>query len=72
MTFYSAVSGEFANSIVSDAFAEVGRDTDTRVSVDETDLIAVMLFTAIGLLLTAAFFTGGFGAEIGQILAVSG
>jgi hypothetical protein len=31
----------------------------------------VLLFVAIGLLLTAAFVALGFGTEIGQILAVS-
>jgi hypothetical protein len=37
----------------------------------EADLIVVLLFVAIGLLLTAAFVMLGFGAEIGQILAVA-
>lgn len=55
---------------VSSAFAKVGRD-DARVSPDQSDLIAVSVFVVLGLLLTAAFFTIGFGAEIGEILAIS-
>jgi len=56
---------------VSDAFTKVGRD-DTRVSADQVDLIVVLQFVAIGLLLTAIFFTVGSLSELGQILAVSG
>lgn len=56
---------------ISDAFAKAERD-DTRVSAERVDLTAVILFVAGGLLLTAAFFTAGFGAQIGQILAASG
>ena len=48
----------------------VDRDVE-RVAADQADLIVVLLFVAIGLLLTAAFVTIGFGAEIGQTLAVS-
>jgi hypothetical protein len=48
----------------------VDRDVE-RVAADQADLIVVLLFVAIGLLLTAAFVTLGFGAEIGEILAVS-
>jgi hypothetical protein len=51
------------------AFATVRRDE--RASVDEGDLLIVMLFVAIGLLLTAIFFTGSF-AEFGQILSAAG
>jgi hypothetical protein len=55
--------------VVFNAFA---RDReDARISADQADLIAVLLFVAVGLLLTAAFFMLGFGPEIGQILAVS-
>jgi hypothetical protein len=43
---------------------------DARVSADQADLIAVLLFVAVGLLLTAAFFMLGFGAMVGEILAV--
>jgi hypothetical protein len=54
------------------AFNAFARDRDdARVSADQTDLVAVFLFVAIGLLLTAAFFMLGFGAEIGEILAVA-
>ena len=45
------------------AFARVDRN-DARVVADQADLTAVILFAAIGLLLTAAFFTLGFGTEI--------
>jgi hypothetical protein len=54
---------------------EVGRVSDAandaRVSVGDGDLIVVMLFAAIGLLLAASCVALGFGAEVGQILAVS-
>jgi hypothetical protein len=66
MMFYSTIT-----EVVSDALAKVGRD-DTQVSADQADLTAVILFVAVGLLLTAAFVTVGFGAEIGQILAACG
>lgn len=55
---------------VSDAFAKVGRD-DAHAPPDQADLTAVILFVAIGLLLTEAF-TAGFWVEIGQMLAASG
>jgi hypothetical protein len=56
---------------VFNAFARVvDRDVE-RVAADQADLIVVLLFVAIGLLLTAAFVMIGFGAEIGQILGVS-
>jgi hypothetical protein len=54
-----------------DAFAK-GDRADARVLADTADLTAVISFVAIGLLLTAAFFTLGFGAQILQILAASG
>jgi hypothetical protein len=69
MMFYSTITE--VGRTVSDAFARVGRD-DKRVSADQVDLTAVLLFVAGGLSLTAAFFTLGFWAEIGQILAASG
>ena len=52
----------------SDAFAKVGHD-DARVSADQADLIVVLLFVAIGVLLTATFFMASPLAELGQILA---
>jgi len=67
--FYSTIAE--VGRTVSDALAKVGPD-DTHVSAERTDLTAVLLFVAGGLLLTGAFFTSGFGAEIGQILAASG
>jgi hypothetical protein len=67
MTLYSTTT-KFG-SAASDAFATVGRDA--RVSVDQASLIVVMLFAAIGLLLTATFFTTGSLAEFGQILAAA-
>jgi hypothetical protein len=51
-------------------FARANSDNEV-VPADQSDLIVVLLFVAIGLLLTAVFVTLGFGAEIGQILAVS-
>jgi hypothetical protein len=52
-------------------FNAIARVDVERVAADQTDLVVVLLFVAIGLLLTAAFVTIGFGAEIGQTLAVS-
>jgi hypothetical protein len=69
MMFYSTITE--VGRTVSDALARVGRD-DTHLSAERADLTAVLLFVAGGLLLTAAFFTAGFGAEIGQVLAASG
>jgi hypothetical protein len=69
MTFYSTITE--VGRTVSGALAQVGHD-DTRVSAEWADLTAVLLFVAGGLLLTAACFTAGLGAEIGQILATSG
>jgi hypothetical protein len=40
--------------------------------VPQADLMAVFAFVAIGLSLTAAFFTLGFGTDIVQLLAASG
>jgi hypothetical protein len=53
-------------STASAAFATIRREE--RASVGEGDLLIVMLFVAIGLLLTAIFFTGSL-EEFGQILA---
>jgi hypothetical protein len=69
MMFYSPITE--VGRTVSDAFAKVGRD-DKRISADQADLKGVLLFVAVGLLLTAAFFTLGFGAEVGPILAAYG
>jgi ABC-type xylose transport system permease subunit len=52
-----------------DAFARANRD-NARVSADQADLIAVLLFVAVGLFATAAFLI--LGAGLGQILAASG
>jgi hypothetical protein len=51
--------------------AEVGR-ADIRVPADRSDLEAILLFAALGLLLTAVFFSLGFWSEFGRILAASG
>jgi hypothetical protein len=63
MTLYSTTTA-------SDSLATPGRDA--RVSIDQASLMVVMLFAAIGLLLTAAFFTTGSLADFGQILAAAG
>ena len=55
----------------SETLAKVGRD-DRRISAERIDLTVVILFVAGGLLLTAAFFTAGFGADIAQVLTASG
>jgi hypothetical protein len=67
--FYSTITE--VGRTVFEVFAKIGRD-NTLVSAAQVDLMAVYLFVALGLLLTAAYFTAGFGAEFGQILAVSG
>jgi hypothetical protein len=64
----STISAEIERAVFN-AFARE-RD-DARVSADQADLIAVFLFVAVGLLLTAAFFALGLAAEIGEILAAS-
>jgi ABC-type xylose transport system permease subunit len=63
-SFYSLTT-----EIGRDVFARANRDNG-RVSADHADLIAVLLFVAVGLFATAAFFI--LGADIGQILAASG
>jgi hypothetical protein len=69
MTFYLTTT-EISHA-VSRVRAQVGRD-DIPVPADRSDLEAILLFTALGLLLTAVFFSLGFGPMIGQILAASG
>jgi uncharacterized RDD family membrane protein YckC len=54
------------------AFARVVDRDGGRVSADQADLIVVLLFVAIGVLLTAIFFIASSLADFGQILAVSG
>jgi hypothetical protein len=53
----------FYSTITKVVRAKVERDAK------RINLTAVILFVAGGLLLTAAFFAAGFGADIGQILA---
>jgi hypothetical protein len=65
MTLYSTTTD--VGRAFSDAFAN-----DARDSVDQANLIVVMLFAAIGLLLTAILFTAGSLEELGQILAAAG
>jgi hypothetical protein len=69
MMFYSTITE--AGRTVFELFAKIRRDK-RLFSADQVDLTAVYLFVALGLLLTAAYFTAGFGAEFGQILAISG
>jgi hypothetical protein len=52
-----------AGRIDFNAFARVDRN-DARVLADQADLTAVILFVAIGLMLTAAFFALGVGTQI--------
>jgi hypothetical protein len=42
-----------------------------RDTADSTNLRIACLWSALGLALTGLFFAFGFGAEIGQILAVA-
>jgi hypothetical protein len=51
--------------------SRVGRD-DIRIPTDRSDLTAIFLFIALGLLLTAVFFSLGFGPEFNRVLAASG
>jgi hypothetical protein len=67
MAFHSATTG--LGRAVLNALDD--RD-NARVPAAHIDLTAMFLFVAVGLLLTAAFFTIGFGAEIGEILAAAG
>jgi hypothetical protein len=68
-SFYS-LTLEIGRGVFSAFVRMVDRD-DARVPADLSELIIVLLFVAIGLLLTAAFFILGFGVEFGQTLAVS-
>jgi hypothetical protein len=52
-------------------FARADRD-DTLIHADQADLIVVLLFVAVGILLTAVFFMFGFWVEFGRILAAAG
>jgi hypothetical protein len=45
---------------------------DKRDTGDQSELTIIILLTAAGLVLTAAFFAVGFGPEFGRILATSG
>jgi hypothetical protein len=72
-TWYTVLPGARNSTItVSDALAKVGHD-DTQVFADQADLTAACLFVALGLLLTAAFFTAGFGQrlDVGRIRLTS-
>jgi hypothetical protein len=66
-----SVTSEIGRSLFN-AFTKVVDRDDARVPADQADLIVVLLFVAIGLLLTAVFVLLGFGVEIGQILAAAG
>lgn len=66
MTFYSTTID--IERTVSDPFAKVD---DAGVPGDQADLIVVLLFVAIGSLLTATFLTAGSLTELGQILGAS-
>jgi heme/copper-type cytochrome/quinol oxidase subunit 2 len=52
-------------------FAGADRD-DALVPADQADLIVVLLFVAVGILLTVVFFMFGFWVEFGRILAAVG
>jgi hypothetical protein len=69
MTFYSTTT-EFARTVFW-VCANIGHD-DKRDTADPTDLATIFLFVAVGLVLTAVFFSLGFGAEFGRILATWG
>jgi hypothetical protein len=51
-------------------FARSDRD-DALVPADQADLIVVMLFVAVGILLTSVFFMFGYWVEFGRILAAA-
>jgi uncharacterized transporter YbjL len=69
-SFYS-VTAEIGRSFFN-AFTKVVDRDDARVPSDQVDLMPVLLFVALGILLTAVFFTLGFWVEFGRILAVAG
>ena len=68
MTFHSTTT---IGRIVFRVRAKVGRD-DIRVPANQSDLETIFLFIALGLTVTAVFFSLGFGPEIGLTLAASG
>jgi hypothetical protein len=70
-TLFYSLTAEIGRSF-SNAFTKVVDRDDARAIADQTDLIVVLLFVAMGLLLTAVFVLLGFGVEIGQILAAAG
>jgi hypothetical protein len=65
MTVYSTTT-EFARTS-----ANIGHD-DKSETADQSDLATIFLLIAMGLLMTAVFFSLGFGPEFGGILATSG
>jgi hypothetical protein len=69
-SFYS-LTAEIGRSFFN-AFTKVVDRDDARLPADQGDLIVVLLFVAIGILLTALFFLLGFWVEFGQILAAAG
>jgi hypothetical protein len=70
VSFYSLTT-EIGRGVFS-AFARVVDRVEARAPTDQAHLVAVLLFVAIGLLLTAAFFILGFAVEFGRILAAAG
>jgi len=69
-SFYS-LTAEIGRGVFN-AFARVVDLVDARSPADQAHLIAVLLFVAIGLLLTTVFFILGFAVEFGTILAAAG
>jgi hypothetical protein len=69
MTFYLTTTE--IGRVVFRLRAKFGRD-EIHVAADRSDLETIILFMALGLSLTAVFFSLGFGPEIGRILAASG
>jgi hypothetical protein len=69
-SFYSLTAE--IKRIFFNAFAIVVDRDEELVTADQADLMVVLLFVAIGILLTAAFVMLGFGPEIGQILGAAG
>jgi hypothetical protein len=67
-TSFCSLTSEIWRGVFSESARVVDRD-DARVPADQTDLIVVLLFVAIGLLLTSTFFVAGSLADLGQILA---
>jgi hypothetical protein len=69
MTLHSTTT-EFARTAFK-VGENIGHD-DKHDTADQSDLTTIFLFIAIGLLMTAIFFSLGFGPEFGGILATSG